>query len=438
MQGAISQRFERVLGPLPGQREARAFSRVALAGAAVACAVTLYFGLRGEAFMGRPMGNDFVQFYAAGKVLNQQEPARIYDVRLMARVEQESLPTLPRTQILVYGNAPFLAQLFRPFAKLSYPWAYCAWLVFSLMLYGGSLWLLLRNWFPDDYARTAFLLALSAPIYTMETWIGGQISVLAFLTVVGFVRCFAARSYFLAGFVLGLAAYKPSLLALPAAIMLLAGAWRMLGGLCLSASVTLLASLATVGAQGLDLWFRILKVYSFLATQPNSVLRRTKYVDLNSFFTLLLGGGSLARIVTLTVTAAAFIILARAWWKSRNQPPANRGYLWATTFSWTLLLNVYVPIYDTIILIPAVALAAHFLIRRDPERQPELQAWLVALWLLPWLTQAFADALRLQIFTMLLAGFGYWALTLARGNSLAAGDKDKDKESLLALQGRDA
>lgn len=436
MQGAVHERFERILGPLPGQREARAFSRVALAGAAVACAVTLYFGLRGETFMGRPMGNDFAQFYAAGKVLNQYDPARIYDVRLMARIEQESLPTLPRTQILVYGNAPFLAQLFRPFAKLSYQWAYCAWLAFSLMLYGGGLRLLFRNWLPDDHARTAFLLALSAPIYTMETWIGGQISVLAFLTAVGFVRCFAAQRYFWAGLALGLAAYKPSLLVLPAAVMLLTGAWRMLGGLCVSATLTLVASLATVGTHGLGLWFKILKVYSFLATQQNSVLRRTKYVDLNSFFSVLLGGSVLTRILTLAVTAAAFLILARAWWTSRNQPPATRSYLWAATFSWTLLLNVYVPIYDTIILIPAVALVAHSVIRHDPDRQPALQAWLVVLWLLPWLTQAFADGLRLQIFTILLAGFGYWALTLARGNSLAAAEKDS--ESLLALLASEA
>jgi hypothetical protein len=270
----------------------------------------------------------------------------------------------------------------------------------------------------------------------METWIGGQISVLAFLTTVGFVRCFAAQRYFLAGLALGLAAYKPSLIALPAAVMLLTGAWRMLGGLCVSAVATLLASLATVGAHGLGFWFKILKVYSLLATQPNSVLRRTKYVDLNSFFSVLLGGGSLARTVTLAVTGAAFLILARAWWTSRNQPPAIRSYLWAATFSWTLLLNVYVPIYDTIILIPAVALVAHSVIHRDPERQPALRAWLVVLWLLPWLTQAFADALRLQIFSMLLAGFGYWALTLARGKSLAAAEKNN--ESMLALLGSEA
>jgi hypothetical protein len=42
-----------------------------------------------------------------------------------------------------------------------------------------------------------------------------------------------------------------------------------------------------------------------------------------------------------------------------------------------------------------------------------LQVWLVILWLVPWLTQSWADYLRLQILTVVLAGFGYWALKLA-------------------------
>jgi hypothetical protein len=39
------------------------------------------------------------------------------------------------------------------------------------------------------------------------------------------------------------------------------------------------------------------------------------------------------------------------------------------------------------------------------------------LWLAPWLTQPAANYLRLQILTVVLAGFGYWVLTLASGDS---------------------
>ena len=76
MERSIPEKIQRVIGPLPGQREARAFSTFALIGGLVACGLSLYYGFRGETFMGRPMGSDFVQFYAAGKLLNQHQPAR--------------------------------------------------------------------------------------------------------------------------------------------------------------------------------------------------------------------------------------------------------------------------------------------------------------------------------------------------------------------------
>ena len=67
MEKSIPARIERIIGPLPGQREARAFSVFALIAGLIACALSLYYGFRGETFMGRPMGSDFVQFYAAGQ-----------------------------------------------------------------------------------------------------------------------------------------------------------------------------------------------------------------------------------------------------------------------------------------------------------------------------------------------------------------------------------
>jgi uncharacterized membrane protein YhaH (DUF805 family) len=92
--------------------------------------------------------------------------------------------------------------------------------------------------------------------------------------------------------------------------------------------------------------------------------------------------------------------------------------LWAATFTWTLLINIYAPVYDTILLVPAAALIARSLADQSKKQeQAGLQVWLIVLWLAPWLTQSWADYLRLQILTIVLAGFGYWALTLARAGA---------------------
>jgi hypothetical protein len=414
---SIPARIERIIGPLPGQREARAFSVFALIAGLIACALSLYYGFRGETFMGRPMGSDFVEFYAAGKALNQNQPALIYDIPALTRLEQESLPAMSRTQMLIFGYPPVVGQLFRPFALLPYKWAYCAWLLFSLALYAVGLWLLFHGWARASYRRTAFLLSLSAPMFTLETWIGGQLSVVTFFAVVLFVYCFENRWLVLAGAALGLATYKPSLIAIPAAMMILGGCWRMFAGLCGGSVLLLLGSFATAGVNGLRLWMVQMKVFAGIATTNESIIRRTKYVDLNSFFAILLGGGSVERAIATLAAASAFLLLGWTWWRSRRRSHEVQRYLWGATLTWTLMINIYAPVYDTILLIPAGALVARSLYGQSKREQAGLQLWLIALWLVPWLTQSWADYLRLQILTPVLAGFGYWALTLARDGS---------------------
>src|SRR5947209_7379814 len=145
MEMSVAARIERVVCPFPGIQEARAISILSLMAAAIMCALSLYYGYRGETFMGRPLGADFVQFYAAGKILNDGPPAGIYDIPRMAKVELDSLPSMPKTQMLVFANAPYIVIPFRMLAKLPYFAAYCVWLASSLALYAASVWILFRN-----------------------------------------------------------------------------------------------------------------------------------------------------------------------------------------------------------------------------------------------------------------------------------------------------
>jgi hypothetical protein len=188
----------------------------------------------------------------------------------------------------------------------------------------------------------------------------------------------------------------------------------MLAGVSVSSALMILGSIAAAGVNGFWLWILRLRVFSAYATSNEPILRRTKYVDLNSFFTVLLGGSSVERAIATIATSAAFLILAWNWWRARHQAHDVQRYLWAATIAWTMLINIYVPVYDTILLVPAAALLARSLTAADQRQQAGLQVWLVVLWLVPWLTQSWADYLRLQILTVVLAGFGYWALSLAR------------------------
>jgi hypothetical protein len=243
---------------------------------------------------------------------------------------------------------------------------------------------------------------------------GGQISVLTFFAVALFVSCFENRWLALAGLALGFASYKPSLIAVPATMMILGGCWRMLAGLGIGTALMALASIATAGIDGVWLWILRLRAFGSLATSNAAILPRTKYVDLNSFFAILLGGNPVARGIAAVAISTSLTVLAWIWWRSRRQQAhETQRYLWAATLTWTLTINIYVPVYDTILLVPAAALVARSLASRGRQENVEFQVWLMLLWLASWLTQPCANHLRLQILTLVLAGFGYWALTLA-------------------------
>jgi hypothetical protein len=391
--------LERIIGPLPGEREARAFGVCGIAIALIACGLSLYFGFKGEAFLGRPLGGDFVQFYAAGRVLNQHQPALLFDPPYFSALQHQILPSMSPTQWLIFGNPPCIAALFRPLALLTYQQAYCVWLIFSASLYVTGLLILLRGrWGP-----TAMLLALSTPMFTLETWIGGQVSVFGFFIFAVSVRFFEAQRYFLAGLVLGLAVYKPSLLAIPAGMFLVGRYWRMLAGVSISASIVIASCFAAVGIDGMRLWLNTIKVFGYMIAEEKSILRRAKYVDLNSVLVVLGGQTNITKTIAFVMVAGAILVLAWSWFRQTQEP----RILFAATIAATLILNIYVPVYDTTILIPALVLVASAI--KSEKNQKELQAWMLLFCLVPWLTSVASDFIHIQILTIVIAGFSYWA-----------------------------
>ena len=246
MERSIPEKIQRIIGPLPGQREARAFSVFALIAGLVACGLSLYYGFRGETFMGRPMGSDFVRVLR-GRQAAQSAPARASSTTSprFRRLQHEVVPEMSPTQMLCsatlrwFRSCSVRSLSCRTAGPTARGW-YFRWRCMR-----SSLWLLFRAGLRASYRRTAFLLALSAPMYTLETWIGGQLSVIGFFAVVLFICCFEKRWPLLAGLALGLATYKPSLVAIPAAMMIVGGCWRMLAGLSVSSALMILGSIAT-------------------------------------------------------------------------------------------------------------------------------------------------------------------------------------------------
>lgn len=413
-------------GPLPGGREARALSWMAIAVALIVCMLSVLRGFHGQTFMGRALGGDFVQFYVAGKILNQYEPARIYDLDLEVPLQHEAAAGTSKDQMLVFASAPYAALIYRPFALLSYPWAYVAWLGFSLALYAAAVTLLLGSvQLSGAQRKTGFLLGISSIPFLMESWIGGQISVVGFFAVALFVFCRARNRRFLAGLALALALFKPTLIAVPVLMLFCGRRWRMLSGVVTGGVGLALVCIGTVGMKGCVGWGKAVRFYGWLATGPATALRRSKYMDFGSFFHLLLGNAStLAEVLGVGAALAGLAVMGAAWWRSSRWSRSSRDLLWAATLAGALVCNVYTPIYDTILVGPAVALAAGVMLRRGGKEREAFGGWLVLLYIVPWMTQSFAEFLRFQPFTLVLAGFAWWLLGRAR---LAGTDRTKEE-----------
>ncbi len=414
--------WRRWFGPMPGRREAHAMAWVALGIGVILCAVAVLLGFAGRTFLGRPLGGDFVEFYTIGKILNNYAPARIYDLRLAIGLQHSTLPSMPDTQMLVFGQAPFIASLFRPFALMPYAWAYVAWLGFSAGLYIAGLTLLFRTVrLNAEDRRTGFLLALSSTPFLFETWIGGQMSVVVFCIWVLFFWCLENDRRFLAGFVLALCLFKPTLLALPVLMLLIGRRWRVLGGFTAGGATMALLSIATVGLEGCRAWFGALGMNANTAAKSGEAAHLAKYVDILAFSHLLFAHWpEVADIAALTVAVVAVSWLGTAWWRS-DGAGADRP-LWAATLCFTLVINPYAPIYDSILLVAAVALVA--------SQRKELAGWLLPLYLLPWITQSFAEFLHLQLMTVAVAGFGISVLEMA-GNLSMSHSKPRREESTM-------
>jgi hypothetical protein len=423
---------------MPGRNEARAMSAMAIAAGLILCGISIFRGFHGQTFMGRPVGGDFVEFYTIGKIFNDFDAARIYDLKLAVGLQHSVLPSMAETQMLVFGHAPYIALLFRPLALLPYLWAYAAWLVFSAALYLTALNLLFRaTGIPQEDRAIAFLLAVSFMPFIFETWIGGQLSVVMFFLWTLFFYLRNHRQLFLAGIAIGLGVFKPTLVALPLAMLFLGRRWRVLQGFATGAAAATALSFRLVGLDGCRAWLDTLLFNGRMAAGQGEAWHLAKSVDMSSFFHLLLfNAAPLTSIVLAGAGLLALVILGVVWWRSSSwteSPAAAEDWLWAGTLCLTLVVSSYAPVYDAILVVIAAALAERACRRQGREERMTSRGWLLLLYMAAWLTQSMAEFLHLQIYTVVLAGVGFWALRMA----YAKGSSERAWQPIDLLGGRD-
>jgi len=383
------------------------FICLAIVGLSVAMLV-LSFATRTEnqTIFGTPLGADFAGFYYAGQILNDGQPHLLYDRNHQSARFHALLPRLQPGEELPYVHPPFVAFAFRPLALLPLSVAFAVWLLVSASLYVAGCWLLWQvgTGFQAGDRTTALVLLLAFEPFVMECWLGGQLSAVAFfLFALAFHLEMRGRAM-LSGLALGLCLYKPTLLVLFLPMLGVGRRGWTFAGAALGGTFLAGVAILAVGWDESLHYLQVLRGFSE-ETAGSLKLRDWKYVDLNTFFRLLLGGTSIwQRAVLVATCAGPLAYLARLWWTFGREGEAVRRLTWAATLTGTCVLNVYFGVYDTVVAAAAALITADVLRAARPGTPfPAVFKWLmVLLFVVPWVTQPLARCTHVQTYTLVL------------------------------------
>ncbi len=380
--------------------------------------LVLPLGIVAAARRGIP-DTDFVNFYAMGRILNEYPAEKLYDLELQTRIRNEVHPLMAGA----YGAVPYppyAAIVFRPLARMPYRAAYGLWLSITLALYLAGLCALGALFLRKEPLRQALMVCLALSFYpfVMETLVNGQVAAVGFLAIALALREEASGRHFLSGLALSACLYKPTLLVLLVPMVVVTGRLRTLVGFAAGATASTVSTVAIEGARVWSGYLAMLRGFgeASLGVHTRSFLPLEKYVDLSTFSALIPAGRSwLGIVLTAACACAAGLSLLWMWWRSVGAERDLRTLVWATTLTWTLLLNVYVPLYDVILIVISVVVTAG---AWKVHTEARLHHWFTFLWFLifvcSWVTVRVAEATGLQIMTVLLAALGTLQLTAFR------------------------
>ncbi|MGE0063504.1 MAG: glycosyltransferase family 87 protein [Xanthobacteraceae bacterium] len=292
---------------------------------------------------GRPIANDFVNVFAAGKLALEGHAAAAYDWTVHKATE---------VQAVGYDFGSYYGWHYPPtfliaaatLALLPYTAAALAALAVTLPLYAMTI----RGIAGD---RAGWFLALGFPAALWNVTAGQN----GFLTaaLIGGTLLFIERRPVLAGVLLGLLTYKPHFGLLFPFALIAGGYWRVLSAASLTAFCMIAASVAVFGGETWIAFARWMPVTSHVVLGEGGA----DFDRLQSLFGLVraLGGG-----MTLAWTAQGAVALAAlggvcALWRSRA-PSALKA---AALSCGALLATPYLYMYDLV----ALAVPVAFLVR---------------------------------------------------------------------------
>jgi hypothetical protein len=358
----------------------------------------------------RPPDADFAGFYSLGRILNEYSPHDLYNYELQKRICQQVHPRKGEYGPLPYP--PYVGLFFRPFPVLPYWAAYSLWVVFSLVLYGVGLRFVIAQFFPQEALARSLLFGLAYSYFPFIAYTAGngQLAAVGFFAVALALREERRGHGFRTGLALCLCLYKPTILILILPMLFFTRRLKALAGFAIGVIGLTLVTTAFEGAGVWPEFFHAIQSFgnSSIGVQKASFLPLAKYVDLSSFSSNIRDGRTpVAIAVFLGASLLALVLLLRSWWKAQANGQTYNTLVWAATITWTLLLNVYVPLYDSTLVVLSLLMTAGAL--RELAKD-SLSRWFTVCWTLillcSWISVPLSRSTGVQCMTLLFACLG--------------------------------
>jgi hypothetical protein len=408
-----------ILGPPPGLKELNVFCwGLFVIGLIVPLFIVLFVRWKLGVRFSSLLPIDFIYFYGIGHILNQHPAVQLYDYSLQVKTFNEIYPLTENHQ--VWGRSPyppFVAKFFSIYARFSFEEAYFLWMGTSFVLYMAGIATAVKAALPRDPLRGSLILcfALASPLFLYFNLTVGQLATVAVFSA-GLAIYLEKRSMpLLSGLALSILIYKPTLLLLIVPMLLLTRRFRTFFGLAVGTIVLIVASTAFAGLQIWPLYAHFLNSFAGTAgIHGEFAVKRWEYVDFNSISYAVPGGRSrLGLTILACVLLGLGIWLVRLSHKSAGAGNAAQSLAWATTLTWTLVMNVYVPVYDTLLVAVAVTLTIGAL--RETEGL-NATGWVVLLAIgisaVSMKAETIAQNYGIQPLTILILILGLWQATI--------------------------
>ena len=342
----------------------------------------------------KPIGTDFSNVWAAGKLVLDGRPEAPYDPVLQHAAEREAFGGRP-VPFFGWHYPPLFLIVAAALALLPYAWALLAWTVFGLSAYLVTMRAILPR--PETV-----LVALAFPATFVNLGHGQNGFITA--SLLGGALLLLDRRPLVAGLLIGLLAYKPQFGVMIPLVLLATARWQVIA----AATATVLAACAvTFALFGAKVWTAFAQSTEFTRVV---VLEAgdTGWEKIQSIFSAVrMWGGSIELAYAAQAALALAVAASLVWlWRSRAADDLKAAALACAC----LLATPYVLDYDLVVL--AVAMA--FFVRHAFDqgfRDYEISV-LAFVWVAPLIARSVAGTIGLPL--GLMAMLALYALALRR------------------------